>query len=333
MLRKWIIGAAVAAAALTGLTFSSEARAENVLKIGSLAPDESPWARVLKVWKKAVKERTGNQVEIRFYWNGTQGDEASMVEKVKTGQLQGVGVTAVGLSKIHKPILALQIPGVFPSWAKLDTARNALVDRFQKGAKGNGFHIIGWSDVGRMHWYSRGFAITAPDSLGGRSPYVWGDDEVHRTIFRTMSNVTPVALGVPEVLPALNSNRIDSAHTPALTCGALQWASRFDHVVTDSHGFMIGALVVSNSALEGLAPDHRNIVIDTGKVAADSLTQTIRGEDRAALERQKTKMRPHALTDAEKRAWSDLYSRVRQRLGQQNVFSPDLIGEIERVGR
>ena len=87
-----------------------------------------------------------------------------------------------------------------------------------------------------------------------------------------MRGVTPVPLGVPEVLPALNSNRVNAAHTPALTCGQLQWISRFDHVVADSHAYMIGALVVSESATTGLPDEQKKILEETGAVAARALT-------------------------------------------------------------
>ena len=331
MLKKWMIGLAAGALALVGV--SQEARAENVLKVGSLAPSQSPWAQVLNVWKKAVEERSKGELKLRFYWNGTQGDEASMVDKVRAGQLHGLAATAVGLSKIYKPILVIQMPGVFSSWRKLDSARNALMGDFQAGSKAAGFNILGFSDVGRLHWYSKGFAITNPASLAGQKPYLWRDDPIHRTLFGAMRGVTPVPLGVPEVLPALNSNRVNAAHTPALTCGQLQWISRFDHIVTDSHAYMIGALVMSQSVVEGLPEDQRTILTETGTIAARALTARIRGEDDAALGRQKTRLNAHDLTAEEKKEWESLYTNVRQRLGQQGVFSPALISRVETLGR
>lgn len=333
MLRKWMIGAVAGALALAGMTTSEDARAENVLKMGSLAPSQSPWAQVLNVWGRAVKESTKEELVIRFYWNGTQGDESSMVEKVKTGQLHGLVSTAVGLGKIHKPILALQMPGVFSSWAKLDSARNALMSEFQEGANANKFTILGWGDIGRMHWYSKGYAVTNPASLAGKKPYVWRDDDIHRTLFRSIPGVTAVPLGVPEVVPALNSNRMDAAHTPALTCGQLQWISRFDHVVVDSHGYMLGALVLSKEALDNLPADQQRILRDTGKAAGGELTTRIRNEDNLALERHKKSLKPHNLTDAEKAEWAKLYTTVRKELGDRQVFSKELIQKIEQLGK
>ena len=48
-----------------------------LIKFGSLAPKESPWGQVLKVWIKAVKEKSNNTLNVEIFWNGTQGDEAA----------------------------------------------------------------------------------------------------------------------------------------------------------------------------------------------------------------------------------------------------------------
>src|SRR5215475_6451774 len=140
-----------------GLGVAREARAAEVIKIGTLAPAASPWGQVFKIWAEAVKKRTNEGVELQFFWNGQQGDEGAMVGKMKDGQLDGAAVTAVGLGKIYKPIVALQIPGLFTTWAKLDAARDAMKGEFEKGVSDAGFTLLGWGDVGAAHVMSKGF--------------------------------------------------------------------------------------------------------------------------------------------------------------------------------
>jgi TRAP-type C4-dicarboxylate transport system substrate-binding protein len=78
-----------------------------VLKIGTLAPADSPWGQVFKVWKKSVEERTSGGVELQFFWNAQQGDESAMVGKIRTGQLDGAAIAAAGLGQIDKQVLVL----------------------------------------------------------------------------------------------------------------------------------------------------------------------------------------------------------------------------------
>src|SRR5262249_10267061 len=146
MLRRTAMKALGAAALLAGVGDADEARAEEVIKIGTLAPASSPWGQVFKIWADAVSKKSDGKLTLQFFWNGQQGDEGAMVGKMKAGQLDGAAITAVGLSKIYKPINALQMPGLFTTWAKLDAARDAMKSEFEKGARDAGFLISGWGD-------------------------------------------------------------------------------------------------------------------------------------------------------------------------------------------
>jgi TRAP-type C4-dicarboxylate transport system substrate-binding protein len=332
MLRRAVVKFLGALTVLAGVGLSQEASAGEVLKIGTLAPKSSPWGQVFTVWEKAVKEKSGGRIELQFFYNGQQGDEGAMVGKMKAGQLHGAAVTAVGLSKIYKPILALQMPGLFSSWAKLDAARDAMKAEFEKGVSDAGFTLGGWGDVGAVHLMSKGFPVKSPDDMKGKKPYMWRDDAIQPALYQVIGGVTPVPLNVPEVLPQLNTGAVNIVVAPALAAEQLQWASKLDHIVGDTSGFAIGALVFSSKSLDALPADLRQIVTDTGKVAAAALTTRIRNEDAAAFGRMKGKMTVVTLSADEKTKWDGIFKQVRQRLAQ-GTFSPDLVAKLESLGR
>src|SRR5438132_8134754 len=116
---------AALALSVLGLAVADTANADTItLKVGTLAPQASPWGQVFKVWQTAVHDKTNGALELQFFYNGQQGDEVAMVGKMRAGQLDGAAITATGLGQIHKQVLVLQLPGLFPSWDKLDKARN-----------------------------------------------------------------------------------------------------------------------------------------------------------------------------------------------------------------
>jgi TRAP-type C4-dicarboxylate transport system substrate-binding protein len=327
------IGAVLGALALVvGIGVSEEASAQEVLKVGTLAPKSSPWGKVFSVWEKGVAEKSGGALQLQFFYNGSQGDEGGMVGKMKAGQLDGAAVTAVGLSKIHKPILALQMPGLFVTWAKLDAARDAMKSEFEKGISDAGFTLVGWGDVGQAHVMSKGFAIRVPDDFKGKKPYMWRDDIIQPVLYQVIGGVTPVPLNVPEVLPQLNTGAVDVLNAPALAAEQLQWASKVDHIVEDVGATAIGALVFSSKRLDALPADLRTILTDTGKVASGALTQRIRSEDAAAFGRMKGKMTVITLSSDDKSKWDGVFTQVRQRLGQ-GTFDPALISKLEGLAR
>jgi TRAP-type transport system periplasmic protein len=297
------------------------------LKIGTLAPAASPWGKVFKTWATAVKEKSGGNLELQFFYNGQQGDEGAMVGKMKSGQLDGAAVTAVGLSKIYKNIVAIQMPGLFVSWPKLDAALDILKPDFEKGTKDAGFTLVGWGHVGQAHLMSKGFAIKTPEDMKGKKPYMWRDDPIQPTLFQTLA-VTPVPLNIPELLPALNAGTVNVITVPSLAAEQLQWAPRMDHIQSDVAGTAIGALVFSTKRLDSLPADLRTILTDTGKVASNALTARIRNEDAAAFGRLKGSMTVVTLSGDDQAKWAGVFKQVRGKLAQ-GTFAPDLVSKLE----
>lgn len=332
MRRKAVIQLLSALTILAGIGVCQEANAADyTIKLGTLAPKSSPWGKVFSTWEKAVSEKSGGRLEVQFFYNGSQGDEDGMVGKIKSGQLDGAAVTAVGLGKIYKPILALQMPGLFSSWSKLDAAREALRPEFEKGASEAGFNIMGWGDVGAARTFTKGYEMHKPDDLKGKKPYAWRADVIVPAVFQVIGGVTGVSTSIPEVLPQLNTGAIDMVTVPALVTEQLQWAGKLDHMSKDVTSYAIGALVMSNKKLDSLPADLKSILVDTGKVAASALTKRIRTEDDAAFERLKGKMTVVELTGAEKETWKGIFKQVRGRLSQ-GTFSPDLVAKLEGMG-
>ena len=318
-------------------------RTESV-KIGTLAPAESPWGQVFKTWQRAIRERTklpngqkttdGKEyaLDINFFWNGQQGDEAAMVTRMKSGQLDGAAITAVGLSQLHPPILVLQLPGLFTTWEKLDKAREALRGDFESALDAAGFILPGWGDVGLARRISRGFAVASPSDMRGKKPYVWREDLIMPAMMQVIGGVTPVPLGVPEVLPNLNTGAVDVITAPALAAEQLQWASRLDNINTQVVSATIGALVFTKAKLDALPADMRAIMLDTGRVAAGALTTRIRNEDKAAFGRLQSKMTVSTSNDAQLAEWAEIFKQTRARLAQ-GTFPKDLVEKAESLAQ
>jgi len=318
-----------ALAFVAGFGFAREARAaDETIKIATLAPKSSPWGKVFETWIKAVTEKSGGKMEIQFFYNGQQGDEDAAVGKIKSGQLDAAAVTGVGLSKVYKPILALQMPGLFTSWTKLDKARDAMKAEFEKGAKDAGFFIGGWGDVGLVRTLSKGFAVKVPDDLKGKKPYYIRADSVMPSVYSAIGGVTGVGLNVPEVLPNLNTGAINVINAPCLAAEQLQWSGKLDNLNDSVSATAIGAIVFSQKRIDALPADLKTILTDTGKVAATALTTKIRSEDDSAFTRLKGKMTVTTPSADDKTKWEAIFKTARQKL-TQGTFSSDLVTKLE----
>ncbi len=328
MLRKALGPILGALLATSGLAATVPASAKE-LSLGTLAPKKSPWGKVFKGWAKKVDKETKGAVTLNWYFNAAQGDEKAMVAKMRAGQLDGAAVTSVGLSAIHKPMLALQMPGLFNSWEKLDSARESLLPEFQEAFKKEGFALLGSGDVGLAHTMSKGAAVKSPSDLKSMKVYAWSDDPI-APVTSSVIGYTPVLSGVPELLPKLSSGAITVITVPSLPAVTLQWQAHLDHVNEDVVGVGVGGLVMSQKTLSSLNADELEIVTKTGRKAGKKLTKKIRLEDAKAFDTIKAHMTLVTLTDAERGVWNDTFKKVRQQLGQ-GTFTSDLVQKLEQM--
>lgn len=329
MVRRLVVLIAVFAVTL-GVSRTARAEAQEV-KLGTIAPADSAWGKVFKAWSKAVDEESKGALKLTWYFNGTQGDEIAMVGKMRSKQIDGGAFTATGLSQIYPHIIALQMPGLFPNWAKLDTVREKTRGRFEKAFADQGFTILGTGDVGIAHLMSRGKAVRTPDDLKSMHPFYLSGDAIGQKFLETVGVPSPKALSVPAILPALSSRSegsVDVINTPAIAAEQLQWAAHVDHINTMASGIGIGALVMNKERFDSLPADAKAVMERTGKNTGKLLTERIRGIDDAAFNRLKASKTVVDLNDAEKAAWNAVFVKVRNALKAEGKVKADVFDEV-----
>ncbi len=186
---------AIAVAVVAALTLATGAASADpiVVKIGTLAPADSLWAHEFKKLAKAIEGDTNGELKLDFQWNGQAGDEVLMVQKIRTGQLDAAAVTALGLAATGVPdILLFDLPGLFTSWEKLDAARDALKDEFNKMFEAKGFSVLGWGDVGELKTMTVGFEVHHPTDLRGKGTFFLQGDPIQPKVYSstTVSSVS-----------------------------------------------------------------------------------------------------------------------------------------------
>lgn len=329
MIRRLVVLVAVLAATL-GITRSARADA-NEIKLATLAPSASEWGKVFKAWGKAVEQESNGSLKLTWYFNGTQGDEIAMVGKMRSKQIDGGAITATGLSQVYPHIVALQLPGLFPTWAKLDQAREKTRARFDKAFADQGFVILGTGDVGIAHIMSRGKPVRVPDDLKSMHPFYIAGDAIGQKFLEIVGVPSPRALAVPAILPALSSRAqgaVDVINTPAIAAEQLQWGAQVDHINTMPAGIGIGALVINKERLDALPADARAVLQRTGTNTGKVLTTRIRAIDDAAFNRLKSNKTVVDLNDAEKGQWNALFTKVRNALKAEGKIKADVFDEV-----
>jgi glycerate-2-kinase/TRAP-type C4-dicarboxylate transport system substrate-binding protein len=263
------------------LLAASSAAAEPVeLRVATLAPAGSAWARIMEQGAARLAEETAGRARMRFYFGGAQGDERDVVRKMRLGQLDGAALTAVGLGLIHPDVLVLQLPYLFSSERQLDRTRDAVTPELARGFAEAGFVLLAWGDLGWVHTFSTVEIKTAADLRAVRFAQL-ADDPISRELYAVLG-LNGVPLAIPEILPALQTGSVQACAGPPLGAVALQWYPRLRFMTDRPASYAIGALVLTRRSFERLAPADRELLLAGARQTGAELVASVRRDNERA---------------------------------------------------
>jgi TRAP-type C4-dicarboxylate transport system substrate-binding protein len=253
-----------------------------------------------------------------------------MVAKMRTGQLDGAFLSSAGLSTIYRDVMVLQLPGMIQDWRTLDRVRSALDSTLRNGFAAAGFSLLGWSDVGHVREFSRGFVARRPDDIKGHRPLVWRNDPITPTLYATIGGVVPSPLSPGEVLPALRTGKVDYLLAPAVAAEQLQWTPYLDYVTSDVTACAIGGTVLKTSQLDALPPDLRTTFSELSVKMARAQMARVRKDDAASFERVSRISKVVTLSPSDRAAWNVVWQKAVKRL-TQGTFPKPLVEEVAKI--
>ncbi len=280
-----VCASVVSLCAMSSLGHVRVAHAENELRIATLAPDGSDWMKVFDKGAAEVKEKTSGRVTLKYFAGGQQGDERDYVRKIKLGQLDGAGVTSIGLSMIDESIRVLELPRMFDDVKEVDYVANKMWPYFQAKFARKGFRLEDRGEVGWIYVISKSPIKSAAD-LRKAKIWQWGDDVIMHELYKQM-NVHGTPLGVPEVEPSLTSGRLNAAYTSPYAAVALQWFTKVKYITTTPISFSIGATVVSDKAVKKLSAADQKTVLSISHSSSKKLRRVIRKANKNAIRTMK----------------------------------------------
>ncbi|HUH01487.1 MAG TPA: TRAP transporter substrate-binding protein DctP [Kofleriaceae bacterium] len=294
---------------------ASDARAQE-RRIATLAPPGSSWMKVLDKGAAAIDQATNGRVKTKYYSGGSQGDERDVVRKMRLGGIDGAALTSVGLSMIYSGIRVLELPRLFESTAEMDYVRKKMWKYFQKKFEKEGYMLGEPGDVGFIYFLSKE-PVQSMSDLKKTKVWMWTDDRLVRTMFKKL-DVSGVPLGVPDVLPALQTGRINAAYGSPLVAVALQWGSKVRYMTSMPMSYAIGATVLRKEIWEKSSKEDQKIQNLVSKNLGKTMRKTVRSDNKEA---QKTLTRKGIKVLETPAAMVAEFDKVAQEVWQELVGS------------
>ena len=263
------------------------AHADNqIIKIATLAPEGTTWMKEFHEWGTAIEKRTNGAVKVKFYPGGVQGDERDCVRKMKLGQITGAAVTGIGLGLIQPEVRIFDLPFLFKNVDELDYVRNTLDAELHKKFEDKGYILLAWGDVGPVHVFSNQ-PLSSDADVRKAKLWQWGDDPMIGELFKSLG-LNGVKLGVPDVLPSLQTGMIDACYGSPYSTLALQWYSKVKFITSMVIGQATGATVITKAAWDHMAPDQQTIVLEESKKMEARVLKHLRDDNVAALKKMQS---------------------------------------------
>ncbi|MDD5224048.1 MAG: TRAP transporter substrate-binding protein DctP [bacterium] len=260
-----------------------KAEAKYLLKLGTIAPENSSWGDTAKQASREVLAKTNGQVKFVWYFGAVLGDEPDMIMKIRLGQLQGAVFTLMGAGKIAPDMRIFALPMLFNNYEEADYVLNRMTVTIDKLFSEKGFVNLGLADIGFARTFSKAPLRNETDFSRVKA-WTWSlsgeplEDEYYKMM--GANNFTPLPL--TDVLISLQTGLVNLVYGTCYTTIGLQWHTQLKYMSKFKGSFSPGAILIDQKVFDTLPPNYQQIIREAFQKAVSSLRQVIRNDEEKA---------------------------------------------------
>ena len=301
-----------------------------VIKLGTVAPEGSPWHEAMLEIAQKWKELSNGRVTLRIYAGGVVGDEKDMLRKIRIGQLHATALTSGTLKDIVPDIEVLSFPMLARTDGELDYVIEKLGPEFEARLAEKGFKVLIWSTVGWVHFFTKEPVIT-PDDMKKRKLFFWGSDTTYEELLKT-TGFNPVPLAITDLLPSLQTGLVDSFAAPPTAALSFQWFAFAPHMTDLRWQPLPGTTVISMKQWNRIPPDLRPLLEGVAREVGTRFQKRIRKLEQEAIAAMKNHgLKVHAVPPAVKEEWRMLVRDKAYPVFVGSRFSKEIFDTVRSV--
>ncbi|MCX7632353.1 MAG: TRAP transporter substrate-binding protein DctP [Turneriella sp.] len=248
---------------------------EVVVKVGTVAPQGTPWSDELYAIKKRVEQESNKTIKFKVYLGGQLGGENEILQGIIRGRIQGGGLTATALAAAVPELDLLEVPYLFESSKQADCVLdNHLLEPFRQLFDAKGLVFVTWAENGWRNIGTKNKPIRAPADLKGVKIRAQ-ESKVHLAYWKNIG-ASAVPIAVPEVLPALQTGVVEGFDQTALMTLAAEWQTAIKYYTVTEHIYQPAAIVYSKAFFDSLSEEHKKILMGNGNGMAPRARSAVR---------------------------------------------------------
>jgi TRAP-type C4-dicarboxylate transport system substrate-binding protein len=154
-------------------------------------------------------------------------------------------------------------------------------DTFARSFLERGFVLLGWAEVGFVHFFSKA-PIRTQDDLKARKLWMWQGDPLAQAYFKALG-VSPVPLALPDVLTSLQTNLVDTVYSSPLGAIVLQWHTKVTYMSALPMADAAGAVLVSKKVFDRLPAEYQALLLERTPAYMRRLVLQTRADNTRAI--------------------------------------------------
>lgn len=276
------------------------------IKLASFVPQGSIWDKNLRQMGDEWRRSTEGRVALTVFAGGQQGEESTVISKMRLGSLQGAALTVVGLGQIDAGFNVFAIPFFYDSYEELQHVRAVLTPELEKRLEAKGFVLLGWGDGGWLQLFSKRPIATLPELK--RLPIYTSAGDDRMVQWYTSNGFVPRALAFSDVPTALATGLVEAVPSTPIAALLLQWYRSAPHMLELGLSPLVGATLVTRKAWDTLAEADRTALRASARAMQERLDDEVPRQDHDAIA-QMQKRGLKLTTPSDVSAWREVGDR------------------------
>lgn len=297
------------------------------IKIATVSPDGATWMVKMREGAKQIKESTDGRVRFKFYPGGVMGNDASVLRKIRIGQLHGGAITGGSLSTVAPDTQLYQLPFLFNSQAEVDYVRAKIDSQLIKKLATRGFITFGFAGAGFAYFMSN-HPVSSVADLQKQKVWLPVGDKVSHLVFDEAA-ISPIPLPISDVMTSLQTGLIDTVAATPVVAISLQWHTKIKYVMQIPASYIYALLAINKRAFNRIKPADRIIVHEVMATVFKEIDAQNRLSDQQAVEAMKQQgIQFVDIADNDLAEWKRIAANARNQMISKGAYTKELVDEI-----
>jgi TRAP-type C4-dicarboxylate transport system substrate-binding protein len=259
----------------------ASAGAQTTIKLATVVPEGSIWDKTLKQMGEDWKQVTDGRVTVTVYGGASQGDEPTVLRKMRLDALQAAAFTAVGLGTIDASFNVFDIPFFFESYDELNDVTDKLTPVIRKRLEPKGFVLLNWGHGGWAQVFTK-TPVRTVDDLKRIKLYTSAGNDRMVQWFKA-NGFEPRAMAMTDIMTGLTTGMIEGLPTPPLAALLFQWYRQTPYMLELGLAPIVGANVITRKAWATIPEADRPKLQGAADVVEKRLRADVPNQDASAV--------------------------------------------------